>query len=69
MDNAVGKGNKIHFDLSNMSNIDDVLKGVGQYANKTTSFELRYLKNNWDYFKDSTIFYNKGKIVQPPWIK
>ncbi|MCL2323426.1 MAG: RHS repeat-associated core domain-containing protein, partial [Oscillospiraceae bacterium] len=69
MENAVAEGNKIHFDLTNVRNIDGALGGYGPYANSVTSLELKYLFDNWDTYKDTVIFYKKGSVVNPPWIK
>lgn len=68
IENTVKQGNYIHFDLTNMQDIDDILNGTSQYMNRTTSGELRYIRDNWDRLFGNIKFYNNGKEVLPPWM-
>ena len=67
MENAISNGNKIHFDLTHMSQINDILNNSGQYGNTITAQELRYIRDNWDRFKDFVKFYQEGTEVEAPW--
>lgn len=40
---------------------------TGQFADKITSQELRYIKENWDKFKDVITFWKEGMEVVAPW--
>lgn len=40
---------------------------TGQFADKITSQELRYIKDNWDRFKDVVTFCKDGVEVVVPW--
>ena len=68
MDAAVASGNKIHFDLTEVKNLDGVLQNSGQYADSVTAVELRYIRDNWPRFKDSVKFYIHGQEVKAPWL-
>ncbi|MCQ2590137.1 MAG: hypothetical protein MJ179_06910 [Treponema sp.] len=37
------------------------------YASAITSQELRYIRDNWDFFKESVIFSISETIVEAPW--
>lgn len=50
-----------------MSELDNVLKDTGQFANKITSQELRYIKEIWDKFKDVITFWKEGMEVVALW--
>jgi hypothetical protein len=54
-------------ETSNVSDLDNVLKGTGQFADTITSQELRYIKDNWDRFKDVVTFCKDGVEVVVPW--
>ena len=69
MDETVAAGNKIHFDLTYMDDIDNVLDNVGPYANSITAGELRYIRDNWFRFEGSVKFYINEMEVLPPWMK
>lgn len=66
MEQALSDSNSIHFDLTNMNDINNVLNNKGQFANAITSQEIRYIRNNWHRFKNNVRFYNK-KEVNVPW--
>ena len=68
IDKTVASGNKIHFDLTYMQNIDGVLNGTYK-PNAITSTELNYIKNNWIRLKESVKFYLNDMEVKAPWIK
>ena len=61
-------GNYIHFDLTNMQDIDGILNGTSQYMNRTTSGELRHIHDNWDRLSGNIKFYSNGEEVLPPWM-
>jgi hypothetical protein len=67
MERARQGGNKIRFNLTHIENMDDLLAGRGPYANKITSKELRYLRDNWDRFEGSVVFYRNNRVVPAPW--
>lgn len=69
MDETVEAGNKIHFDLTYMDDIDNILNNTGPYANLVTAGELRYIRDNWFKFDGAVKFYNNGSEVLPPWMK
>lgn len=56
LDRVAAAGGKILFDLTNVSDLQNVLVGTGEYANKITSQELRYIMANWDRFKNVVTF-------------
>lgn len=65
---TVEAGNKIHFDLTYMDDIQNALNNIGPYANKITVGELRYIRDNWSRLDAFVKFYNNGKEVMPPWM-
>ena len=67
MNNTVNSGNKIHFDLTYMDDLEGVLNGTS-YVNSVTSGELNYIHNNWNFFQENVHFYKNGVEVLPPWI-
>ena len=67
MDDYVGNGSHLHFDLTNVSDIDGALNASGPFASSTTSFEIRYLRDNWQRFSDHVTFYINKIVVKPPW--
>lgn len=67
LNNAVTKNQSVLFDLTNMENIDGVLRGTGPYTNMVTGQELRYIRDNWNVFKNTVQFYKNGREVGPPW--
>jgi hypothetical protein len=69
LDRAAATGQKVHFDLTYVKDLDNLLAGKGQFAEKITSQELRHIAKNWEKFKDVVTFYKDGKAVQAPWIK
>jgi hypothetical protein len=60
------QGNIIHFDLTYVENLEDVLTGAFK-PNATTSRELIYIKNNWSRLSKTVIFYLNGSKVSAPW--
>ena len=68
IENTVKQGNYIHFDLTNMQDIDGIMNGTSQYMNRTTSGELRYIRDNWDRLSGNIKFYSNGEEVLPPWM-
>lgn len=58
---------RILFDLTNVSDLQNVLAGTGKYANNVTSQELRYIMENWDRFKDVVTFCINEMEVAAPW--
>jgi hypothetical protein len=55
----------MHFNLDGVD-LKQALGKVGEHANKTTSQELRFLKENWSSFKNNVIFYKNGSKVSSP---
>ena len=68
IDSTVQAGNKIHFDLTYMDDIQGILNNTGIYANKVTAGELRYIRDNWFRLDGSVKFYIDGKEIPPPWV-
>ena len=68
IDIYASKGSLIHFDLTHMLDIDGVLMGVGEYANRVTSDELRYIRDNWERLGNAVKFYRNGNEVIAPWL-
>lgn len=64
MERQLQSNHNIHFDLTNVNDLPGVLKGIS-YPDKTTSFELRYINEHWDRFKDDVVFYKDKQIVNP----
>lgn len=67
LDHAADSGQKVHFDLTHVSDIDNVLAGKGQFSDNITSVELRYIRDKWDDFKTKPSFYRDGVEIDPPW--
>lgn len=67
IEDVVGSGGKIHFDLSNVQCLDDILSGVGEFANSVTGHELRYLRDHWERLSEGVKFYRGGREVAAPW--
>jgi len=57
----------IHFDLTNMQDIPNILKNIGEFADTVTSHELRYIRDNWSRLKNTIRFYKYEREVEPPW--
>ncbi len=68
MRNHIAKGGKIRFDLTHMKDISGILNKTGPYRAKVTSYELRWLRDNWSSARDNVIFYDHGIEVKPPWL-
>jgi hypothetical protein len=69
LDDAASKGKQVHFDLSHMDDLDNVLAGKGPHADRVTSKEIRHIRDNWDNFQVKPKFYKNGVEVPPPWSK
>lgn len=69
IDETVTVENKIHFDLTYMNDVENILNNTGPYANTITAGELRYIRDNWSRFDGFVKFYKDGSEVLPPWIK
>lgn len=69
MERVLSKGNNIHFDLTNMNDIENILNNRGDFADTITSQEIRYLRNNWNRFQGNVKFYRNGEGVNAPWNK
>ena len=67
MEKALENNNKIHFDLTNIEDMDNVLNGKGKYGNSITAQELRFLRSNWSRYRNNVYFYINDEIVTPPW--
>jgi hypothetical protein len=68
IDEVIAAGNKIHFDLSALHDVQGVLNNTGTFANTVTGTELRYIMENWSKFNENVIFYVHGNVVKAPWL-
>jgi hypothetical protein len=66
LDSAAQTKTPVLFSLQGIEDIDQVLAGQARTMN-TTSYELRYLQQNWPRFQNIVRFYNNGAQVAPPW--
>ena len=66
LDSAAQTKTPVLFSLQDMKQLKQVLAGTA-YQNKVTSFELRYIQQNWSKFQNIVRFYNNGAQVPPPW--
>ena len=69
LDRAATRGQKVHFDLTHVKDLANVLAGKGELANTVTAQELRHVAQNWEKFKNIVTFYVDGKVKQAPWMK
>lgn len=67
MEQVLINENNIHFDLSNMNDLENLLINKGDFANTVTSQEIRYLQNHWNRFQENVRFYVNGRRVDAPW--
>ena len=67
LERHVGRGNLVHFDLTNMRDMENVLKGEGQYAGAVTTGELLYIRKHWGRLAKSVKFYRNDAEVDAPW--
>lgn len=67
LEEQIANGGHIHFDLTHMSELADVLRGTGRFAETTTAQELRHIMTNWDRFRFFVTFYVRGVEVAAPW--
>lgn len=58
---------QVRFDLTHVKDMNNLLRNRGEHAAKTTSQELRYIRDNWRHFKVKPKFYRGGIEVPPPW--
>ena len=68
IDRCRALGRQLHFDLTYMDDIPGVLNNSGLWANKITSYELRHIRDNWNWLYDVVKFYMNDKEVPAPWI-
>ena len=61
------RGSIIHFDLTHVVDIENVLNGKGKYAKTVTTGELRYIRDNWTRLSKSVKFYKNNTEVNAPW--
>jgi hypothetical protein len=66
LNDALSSNTPVLFSLNGIEQIDQVLAGQA-YKNAVTSYELRYLQQNWSQFKSIVRFYNNGAQVPAPW--
>ena len=64
---AANSGRQVHFDLTHVKDIKGVLSNTGPFANRVTSQELRFIRDNWRHFKTKPKFYENDIEVAPPW--
>jgi hypothetical protein len=67
MEAAMKTGNKIHFNLTGIESMNEVLMGAGRLGNTITARELGVLWDRWSEFSNTVIFYQYGRVVPPPW--
>lgn len=68
LNEAAQTGKQVHFDLTHVEEVENVLKGEGKFANKITSVELRHIRDNWENFAVKPKFYSGGSEIGPPWL-
>jgi hypothetical protein len=66
LDQAAASGRKVHFDLTHVKELEDVLLKKGKFADSVTAQELRHITQNWEKFKNIVTFYREGKVVKLP---
>jgi hypothetical protein len=66
LNSALQTRTPVLFSLQGMEQLDQVLAGQA-YTKAVTSFELRYIQQNWGQFKSIVRFYNNGAQVPAPW--
>lgn len=66
LNHAAQAGVQVHFHLDDMVDIPDIRNNCGLYANKYTSIELRYIRDNWDRFNPKPLFYRGGRQTNRP---
>jgi len=64
---CISNGNYVHFDLTYMEDIPNILIGIGRFADKITSDELRYIKKHWERMRNNVKFYKNNVEVDKPW--
>lgn len=67
LDGAAANDTPVLFSLVGMEDLEGALSGTGKWANKVTSSELRYIRQNWSKFQNMVRFYDQGSEVPPPW--
>ncbi len=67
LDDAAVTGRQVHFDVTYIEDVSNVLAGQGRWADNITSVELRHIRNNWNSFATKPKFYLDGREVPPPW--
>ena len=63
LDEAASSGRPVHFDLSNVQDLDGALAGTGEFADTVTSAELRHICGNAARFASNVNFYSAGQLV------
>jgi hypothetical protein len=69
LDAAAETGRKVRFDITNLTDTENVLENQGKFADTVTGFELRYIRDNWEKFNGLVHFYKDGAEVAAPWLK
>jgi hypothetical protein len=67
LQSAARSKRQVHWDLTNMDDIANVLARKGPMAEKITSHEFRFIRENWDEFLVKPKFYRNGIEVGRPW--
>ena len=77
MREVLAEGGAIHFDLTHLRGLPDILDGEGAYGSAVTSRELRWLRGRWERDAAAAIvFWTEveyrgeeawGRQVPPPW--
>ncbi|MEW8105817.1 MAG: DUF6531 domain-containing protein [Candidatus Thiodiazotropha endolucinida] len=66
METQLERGGMIHFDLTHIENLEQVINGT-YLPESVTSYELRYIRSNWSRFRTNVEFYRDREAVPPPW--
>jgi hypothetical protein len=60
-------GRRIFFNLNCIQEIDDIVADRGRWASNITGLELRYVRDNWDEFRNNISFWKDDVRVLAPW--
>ena len=64
---AVASERSVLFDLTYVQDLDNLLNGLGRYADSITAIELRHIHRNWLVFGRIVQFYENGAEREAPW--
>jgi RHS repeat-associated protein len=66
MNDGTTNHTQMHFDLTGMDT-EGALNNTGEYADSTTSAELRNMRDTYDTMDPKPQFWDSGQEVPPPW--